>query len=269
MACKTPRSISASLGLLTLASNTSRARSTTLRSDSVGDLQVCTSVQNDWKRTNVFRRANVWNPASANSSLKSISNIFCDEGLHADALTCLFSRLLHRTVVAEPEDHASQAFRSVLGNLRNWMTRTELHSIQHRPWHFIRCNSKVSSCKGCLDKFLAAINSYAFIPHSGCPHCGSADETKILWQWILCRNLHDVAKFTDPWQSGGGGLHMGLLTNAAIQVCSMFAELGVGHWTPCCWDGLLLVELFYGWATKDRPFPALSPNLGRCIPRFM
>jgi len=69
----------------------------------------------------------------------------------------------------------------------------------------------------------------AFIPHSGCPHCGSADETKILWQWILCRNLHDVAKFTDPWQSGGGGLHMGLLTNAAIQVCSMFAELGVGH----------------------------------------
>ena len=43
------------------------------------------------------------------------------------------------------------------------------------------------------------------------------------------QNLHDVAKFTDSWQSGGGGLHMGLLTNAAIQVCSMFAELGVGH----------------------------------------
>ena len=227
VACKTPRSISWSPELFTLASKTSRARLATLLSASVGSWLA--DLWSKWFDASNFPvrskslqvssdRQTSWEQASTNSSLKS--NIFlcrrisrrpCDmHSLKVSSTACNCWAL---------ENNSPHHFRSALCNLRHWVVQAKLHGIQHGPWHLVRCYSWVFGCNGCFDELLRSpVNSYCF---QSCtrdiPHGWRANKACIWRQGIFSRDLHDVVELTDQWQTGGRKY----LARAKIHTCEI------------------------------------------------
>ena len=260
VACKTPRSISWSPELFTLASKTSRARLATLLSASVGSWLVDISGQSDstpaicqWGRNHCRYRLigkRLENKLPPTALWRATSS--CAGGFLADVVTCVLLRFLDSLQLLSSGNHSPHHFRSALCNLRHWVVQANCTASNMGPgiWSVATpgCLAVMAASTNSWDLLRSPVNSYCF---QSCtrdiPHDWSANKACIWRQGIFSRDLHDVVELSDHWQTGGRKY----LARAKIHTCEI--SFGTCHE----WSSSRESKSYKAWTTW-------SPRTGKC-----